>query len=310
VLSPLIAEFLLGNQPITQLGGLVLLAPVYGGAAILIREVTRRAGRGWPSILLLSAAFGLILEGLIDQMLFNPGYVGLRSFEGLSNIPVLGISASMVQATLTLHTVWSICVPIALVEAFDGEPKRPWLGGFGLTVTALVFIVGSTISWIYQSQENHHFVASPAQLAVTAVFVVALCVAAFRIKRRPESTARKSPPTPWLTGAASFGLSSLYWLESTVVPDTNVTQWIGVAGWFVLVGVTAALVRYWSRQPGWTDLHRLALAGGALLTYVWVGFEHSRYLTASTSVAITGNVIFGAGAILLLIKAVRARSHA
>src|SRR4030088_1073006 len=83
VLSPLIAEFLLGNQPITQLGGLVLLAPVYGGAAILIREITRRAGRGWPSILLLSAAFGLILEGLIDQMLFNPGYVGLRSFEGL-----------------------------------------------------------------------------------------------------------------------------------------------------------------------------------------------------------------------------------
>jgi hypothetical protein len=59
VLSPLIAEFLLGNQPITQVGGLVLLAPVYGWAAVLIREVTRRTSRGRPTIFLLGAAYGL-----------------------------------------------------------------------------------------------------------------------------------------------------------------------------------------------------------------------------------------------------------
>jgi hypothetical protein len=305
VLSPLIAEFLLGNQPITQVGGLVLLAPVYGGAAILIREVTRRTGRGWPTILLLSAAYGLILEGLIDQMLFNPGYLGLRSFEGFSKIPGLGISASIVQATLTLHTVWSICVPIALMEAFDNEPKRPWLGRVGLTVTALVFVAASIVLGVYQAQD-HHFMASPAQLTGSALIIVAMCVAAFMIKRRPESLDRRPAPNPWLTGAASFGLSSIYWLESTFVSDSNV-QWFSVAWWFLLAGATAALFRYWSRRHGWTDLHRLALAGGALLTYVWVGFEHSRYLDTSTSNAITGNVIFGSGAIILLITAVSAQ---
>ena len=52
-LAPLAAEFLLGNLPITLLAGLVLLAPLYGGGALLIREVTRRAGRGVPTMLLL-----------------------------------------------------------------------------------------------------------------------------------------------------------------------------------------------------------------------------------------------------------------
>ena len=50
-LAPLVAEFLLGNLPVTVLPALVLLAPLYGGGALLIREVTRRAGRGVPPML-------------------------------------------------------------------------------------------------------------------------------------------------------------------------------------------------------------------------------------------------------------------
>ncbi|SNR42784.1 hypothetical protein [Actinomadura mexicana] len=40
--------------------------------AVLIREAARRTGRGWPTIVLLGAAFGLVQAGLIDQSLFNP----------------------------------------------------------------------------------------------------------------------------------------------------------------------------------------------------------------------------------------------
>ncbi|WP_432834180.1 hypothetical protein [Dactylosporangium sp. CA-092794] len=41
-LAPLVAEFLLGNLPITMLFALVALAPMYGGGALLIRELARR----------------------------------------------------------------------------------------------------------------------------------------------------------------------------------------------------------------------------------------------------------------------------
>jgi hypothetical protein len=50
-LIPLAAEFLLGNIPIAMLAALVTLAPLYGGGALLIRDLTRRAGRGVPTML-------------------------------------------------------------------------------------------------------------------------------------------------------------------------------------------------------------------------------------------------------------------
>ena len=78
VIAPLIAEFLLGNMSITHLGLLVILAPLYGGGALPIRESVRRAGRPWPSIFLLALAFGILEEAFLTESLFNPNYLGLN----------------------------------------------------------------------------------------------------------------------------------------------------------------------------------------------------------------------------------------
>ena len=56
-LGPFVAEFLLGNLPLTVLPAMIVLAPMYGGGALLIRESVRRTGRGWPSILVLGLAY-------------------------------------------------------------------------------------------------------------------------------------------------------------------------------------------------------------------------------------------------------------
>ncbi len=58
-LAPLVAEYLLGDFPLTYLPLLLLLAPMYGGGALLIREVTRRLGRGWPTMMVLALAYGV-----------------------------------------------------------------------------------------------------------------------------------------------------------------------------------------------------------------------------------------------------------
>jgi len=55
----LVAEYLLGDLPLKLLTALIILAPAYGGAAVLIRETARRAGRGWPTMLMLGAAYTL-----------------------------------------------------------------------------------------------------------------------------------------------------------------------------------------------------------------------------------------------------------
>src|SRR3954464_15233473 len=77
-LSPFVAEFLLGNISISAIVAMVFLAPMYGGGALAVREIARRCGRGWATIILLALAYGLIEEGLVIQTLFNPNYLGLH----------------------------------------------------------------------------------------------------------------------------------------------------------------------------------------------------------------------------------------
>jgi hypothetical protein len=101
---------------ITQLGLLVVLAPLYGGGALLILESVRRTGRHWPSIFLF--AFGILEEAFITESLFNPNYLGLYlHLLNPAHISLFGIGAWYTVFVSTLHTVWSVPVPIALTEA-------------------------------------------------------------------------------------------------------------------------------------------------------------------------------------------------
>jgi len=48
VIAPLVAEFLLGDVTLASLPALVLFIPLYGGGAVLIREVVRRGEAAGP----------------------------------------------------------------------------------------------------------------------------------------------------------------------------------------------------------------------------------------------------------------------
>jgi hypothetical protein len=268
---------------------------------LLIREVARRAGIGWTGIVLLAAAYGLLEEGPIDQMLFNPGYLGLDSFAGFALVPGLGVSASLVQGTLTLHTIWSICVPIALVEGFAPESTRPWLGRFGLTVVAVTFTLGSTVLGVMQAV-GFHFVASPGQFVGPAVAIAVLVVLAFVLGRRTgERRTSKAAPRPLVVGLVAFVATSIYWAESEFLPDDWLPERVSMAWWFVLFGGTTAAVVRWSHRTDWGPRHRLALATGAL-TYAWAGFSHASDMDdVSLPVALLGNTLFALSAVILIL---------
>ena len=47
---------------------------------------------------------------------------------------------------LTLHTVWSICVPIAIIEALvPDRATAPWLGRPGLAIVSVLYVLGSDL---------------------------------------------------------------------------------------------------------------------------------------------------------------------
>src|SRR3954468_11985130 len=185
-LAPFISEYLLGDFPLTKLGYMFILAPMYGGGALLIREVVRRSSKGWPTILLLAFAYAVLEEALTTQTLFNPNYLKLNlHLLDPAYIPALGIGGWWTIFVLTLHTVWSISTSIALIEAWVPErASMPSLGRVGLSIDSLLFVVAAGASTRFQ-MKNDPFRASEAQFVVSGIVVVVAVVVAFLLPARP-----------------------------------------------------------------------------------------------------------------------------
>ena len=293
ILAPFCAEYLIGSISIRSLPLLPFLIPLYGAAAVLIREISRRIGGGWSTILPLGAAFGVFQAGIVDGSLFNTRYAGL-DLTG-AQVPVLDFSAVFGLAFVMNHMMLSIGAPIALIEALapDGQ-AAPWLGRFGVAVTALCYLAGSLLigadNWAHE-----HFYPSPLQLASAAVTIAVLIAVALGLPRRradhpsgprsgprPESMARA--PGPWRVGGFTALVTGGYFF----VPP----NWFGVVLGLFLIGLTARLFTRWSRAVDWGGRHRIALAAGALFTGAW-GAPIVGYVTDQTdAVTRIGNVIF------------------
>ncbi len=301
--APLVAEFLLGNMSITELGLLAILAPLYGGGAILIREAVRRTGRGWPSIFVLALAYGVLEEAFLMQSLFNPNFLGqnLHLLDS-ANIPALGVGVWYTTFVLTLHTVWSISVPIALVESL--LPKRadsPWLGRAGFAIITLLFAIACcAIAFSTMRRDPDHFVLSRAQFAWSAAIVLALIATAFRLPKPAAKTAG-AVPNPWPLGIGSFTFA----MGFLVVPSS--WSWWAVIAYLALDVTVLLLVLRWSRRPGWRPIHKLALAGGAAMAYALHAFVETPSVGHPGTTNRIGNLIFAALAAICLIVAAKER---
>lgn len=291
LLAPVCAEYLYGyddstGNPAALLGGLVLFAPLYGGAALLIRELTRRAGRGWPTILLLGLAFGVLQAGLLDQSLFNPSYRDIDYWDEMFNptyVSWLGFSPELGVMFTTGHMIWSVAVPIAIVEALVPQRRTtPWLRWPGLALTPAGFGLAAYVV-VWWTLDTEDFVPSAGQLAGAAVVVVALVVTAFRIRPRPRPASDRPGPSPWLVGAAGFAALALR------LPVQG--GWTAFAVNLGLLAGLLALVVWWSARPAWGPLHQLALAGGALLANVATAFFGQPIGDVSTAAKYAHNTV-------------------
>jgi len=313
LLAPYVGECLLGNLPVTAAYGLLFLAPLYGCGALLIRELTRRVGGGWPTIILLGAAYALVEEALVDQMVFTPRYLDLHSFAGYAPLPWLGgASGTLIVASLTMHTIWSICVPIALAEALSSEPRQPWLRRRGLTLTVVVFGLACLFLGDDQAQKLH-FHASTRQYAVAVTAVLLLIVAALAAsRRRRRGDTSRAAPSPRTVGITAFSVTSAYWILWMSVPGTDswAAQWLPILAWCAAVPLAAARLLTWSYRAGWSDRHRLSAACGALLTYVWVCPIQSVSAGVPVLIALAGWFVYGGVALWLAQTTLRPHKNA
>lgn len=282
--SPFVAEFLLGDQYLAGLAPApqqviqyVLYVGFYGMAAVLIRELARRLRIGWAGLLLLALGYGIFEEGLITQSLFNPHYLGLSLIEP-GHIPGIGIGAPWTIFVITLHVVWSISSPIAIVEAFfgRGDPvgrgTEPWLSRIGIVICLVIFVLAAALTAAFSVLADvHQFIAPPGRLIAAALAVAIAVLAAIGLRGRQQTAAR---PT-----RRGFGVSALLGLvASTGFEAINslhaLSPWIQAAIMAAIWAVVLVILINWSRRgatlvpPGPVPF---GLAAGAVVIYAWVG---------------------------------------
>src|SRR5262245_13895863 len=282
-LTPLIAEFLLGNLPASKIVLVLPLALMYGTGAVFIRELVRHTNRGWASLILLATAYGFVEEGLVTQSLFNPNYVHLRLLD-YGYVPVLGTGIPWLVFVISLHVIWSIIVPIGLTEAlFVKTRDKPWFGKIGLYATGAMFVAGSAFLAIVTHRQDP-FMASLPQFAATVGIVGVLTVAAFLLPRRLEPSDADAPHPVILFLVALTCGSGMMGLQLFAERSWHWPWGLTVASAAALGGAFVGFMAIFTRNRVWNDAQRFALAAGGLSVYVWFGFVLDYSMHGATDV--------------------------
>lgn len=278
VVSPLTAEFLLGDQYLqgfapapTQIIMFLAFVAFYGMAAVLIRELARRLRVGWPGLLLLALGYGIFEEGLITQTLFNPHYLGLDLLRP-GHIAALGMGAPWTVFVISLHVIWSICTPIAITEAWYGRNSRPstesWLGPIGVIICVVILAIGAAGTLAFSTFASATpFLAHPAQLIGATVAAVAAVFGAITLRGRdpvdsPTTTAVAPGTRSILLGAVFGVLATSVFQAADRLPDR--LAWVSFAGMLLVWLIGLLIMNRWHPAP-------FGVAIGAVLTYAWVG---------------------------------------
>jgi hypothetical protein len=300
LLAPIIAEFLLGDFSIRKIGIALVLLPLYGGGALLIREVSRRAGRGWPAMILLGIAYSLLEEGFLTQSLFNPNYVGQRLLD-YGYIPWLGTSLNWATLVLTIHVVWSIATPILIAEGVAAErTTRPWLRTPGVIVTVLLFLAGCASTAAF-SLKASPFVASSMQFLTVGALILIAIAAAFLI-RTPGLDVGRTAVRPLVVFFVCVALAIGFMIAEDR-SNARVPPVASVSIRWVLTAVAAIVIVRWSRARDWRAGHYLAIASATTLTYALFGLVaflggHTNLGEPTGAVDIAGQIVLAAGVML------------
>lgn len=280
LLPGLTAEPLTGSTPIL----VYFLNPVsgitntllYGSGALLIREIARRRGLGWASIMLMGGAYGVFEEGLVVNTWANPWLPQVCAVvhgkaKGICDYGRLGaINWSWASSLTVFHALVSITIPILLVELlFPRVARLPWLGRRSrwLFVAAmlLVFAFGLLINAVVYRQ--HHRPGPPlGPYLVEALLMAGLVWLALRLKpiRARVSTSSKRAPRLWALRVLAFVVIAVNTALASLFQGAKAPFQAEYVAYTVF-----ALLAFWrllvvSRRIGWNDEHRLALASGAL----------------------------------------------
>lgn len=216
LLAPTVPELLTGSTPISMLFfdplafaiSFLGIVGLYGTGALLIREFVVRFEKGWASVLLLGAAYGIVEEGFAAHTFFEPG-----GFTPVNNLGwyghAFGVNWLWALGLTAFHALYSIALPILLTQLWFPEVKNVrWLDRGASVVVAAVYVF---VVALFSVVVGH----GPSE-ALLLLFLGVLAVLVYLAYRLPADllSVRPGPArlSPWglaLDGAVFFSAWTL-----------------------------------------------------------------------------------------------------
>jgi hypothetical protein len=305
LLAPIVAEVLSGATRLSYIFVLIPEILVWGGGALIIRELVRRWGGGWVSMFLLGLALSVAEETIIQQTSLAPlPWLANHLMYGR----VWGVNWVYFLFMLGYESVWVVLAPVQLTELiFPRRRDEPWLRRGQLIAVCVLFLLGSYIAWFAWTQRARPITFHVAKynppaldviLGVLAIAVLTGLAYAFRAATPRQDPSRKT--SPWLAGLAALPLGFAWYALITLVfvPRMFLPMWIPMAGGIAWAALAFFLVRRWGSSAGWGDRHRWALVFSVILVCMAAGFSGS---SAWPRMDIIAKFIFNLIAIVLLL---------
>ena len=232
----------------------LLLASLYGSGALLVRDYARRWQKGWRSILILGAAYGIIEEGIMVRSFFNPAWKDLGVLGTYGRW--LGTNWVWAEWLAIYHAIFSITIPIFLVElTFPQSKTRIWLSSRVRVLFHGLLVVAIILGFFA-------FPYDPGVLAITGCIAAVVALGWFAKRISNTSPAQRNLKLSWkILVPLGFSVPAVFFFffNSALIPIAAGTMIIGV---FIVLGYERLLTR-WARK-GFSDLQKLGLMTGAI----------------------------------------------
>jgi hypothetical protein len=279
LLAPLLAEILPGATRFSAIFVFPVEVCVWGIGAVLIREIVRRKGLGWVSLLLLALVLAIAEECLIQQTSLAPLVIQIK---GETYARAFGVNYVYLLWALMYESVYVVLLPVLLAELlFPARRDQGWMSRAGIIVSLVLLSLGGLLAWftwtqIARVQVFHLPAFNPPLIAVlVALAAIALLVfAALGPARRVRLDAPIRPPSPWLLGLAGaiwailvFGLCLLAF---GIKPDFPPAAAIG--GGVALSALVIALLPRFAAHPDWGAVHGYGLLFGTMIGSMAISF--------------------------------------
>ena len=269
-LAPAVGELLTSAAPPAKFFNpfyFLVVCILYGGGAVMVRELTCRWRKGWAAVLLLGAAFAVVEEGLMMKSFFDPAWGGLGPYGAYGRW--MGVNWVWSLALTISHAIVSIGVPVLLVHLlFPARRNEPWVGRWTFRLLAILFTADVMFGALALTRYR-----VPSSLYLSAMGVAAGFYLLARIS--PGASMESLPVTtvtprhPFWFALVGFVNTLGLFLLPFLLPARGIHSLLVMLAIVLLTtGASTVLVMLCGRVSATLPKQQLGLAAGVLSFYI------------------------------------------